>query len=231
MATLSIYNFTWIREYNKNWQEQTCINPNRQFALTAALLYFNLDMSLLMRYLRNNYTGEYREVQQVATKLHHLKVDEALIQKYIGVMATGCPNHFNAETLHANTLLYWRQGDGPTIVKKLPQVQQTLNKEDKNAFVIPLPVWLASYNPHLFFTPQHILEKPGRKDRQIFDASKRYTPDSTPINVMTSTPVGTEEECTFGKVRETIYTRIYNLCITYPMHDLVVHANNVKSAF
>jgi hypothetical protein len=111
MATLSIYNFTWIREYNKNWQEQTCIDPNRQFALTAALLYFNLDVSLMMRYLGNNYTGEYREVPQVASTLCHLKVNKTLIQKYIHMMATGCPNHFNADTSRSNALLYWRQGN------------------------------------------------------------------------------------------------------------------------
>jgi hypothetical protein len=27
---------------------------------------------------------------------------------------------------------------------------------------------------HCFITPQHILEKPGRKDHQIFEALRKY---------------------------------------------------------
>ena len=46
--------------------------------------------------------------------------------------------------------------------------------------------------PHCFIKPQHILEKSGKKDRQIFDASSKYAWDSTPINRMTSTPYGSE---------------------------------------
>lgn len=231
MATLSTYNFTWVRDYNPNWEKQKQIDPDRQLAFTAGLLHFNLDVSLLVRYLGNNYTGEYREVQQVVTKLRHLNIDDDLIKKYVRVMASGCPNYFNAETSRSNAILYWRKGNGETISQKLAQVEHTMNKEEKNAFVIPLPVWLARYTPHLFFTPQHILEKPGKKDRQIFDASKRHTPDAIPVNMMTSTRLGTEEECTFGDVRERIYKRLYNLRITYPEHDLVIHANDVKSAF
>jgi hypothetical protein len=121
--------------------------------------------------------------------------------------------------------------NGPTIARKLDQVNKTMNKEDKNNFVIPLPHWLARYIPNLFFTPQHIPEKPGKKDRQIFDASKRYNPELTPINMMTSTPHGSEEICTFGRVREEIYTRLYNLRISYPDEVIVVHANDMKSAF
>ena len=43
----------------------------------------------------------------------------------------------------------------------------TINKEERNNYVIHLPHWLWRFVPHIFFTPQHILEKPGRKDRQI----------------------------------------------------------------
>lgn len=184
-----------------------------------------------MRYLGNNYTGAYREVDKIVTKLRELNIDEDLIDKYIRVMVTCCPNHFVAETTRANTLLHWRMQNGPTINRKLDQVLKTMNKEDKNNFVIPLPHWFSRFIPNSFFTPQHILEKPGKKDRQIFNVSKRYSPDSVPINFMTSTPHGLEEPCLFGRVQEDLYQRIYNLRVTYPDVDVVVHANDVKSAF
>lgn len=199
--------------------------------MTACLLHYNLDTSMLMRYLGNNYTGAYRKVDEIVKQLRELRITEALIEKYIHVMLTGCPNHFVAGTTRANALLHWRMCNGPTIARKLDQVNKTMNKEDKNNFVIPLPHWLARYIPNLFFTPQHIPEKPWKKDRQIFDASKRYNPELTPINMMTSTPHGSEEICTFGRVREEIYTRLYNLRISYPDEVIVVHANDMKSAF
>lgn len=86
-----------------------------------------------------------------------------------------------------------------------------MNKEDENNFIIPLPHWIAWFMSHLFFTPQHILEKPGKKDHQIFDASCRYTPWPAPINMMTTIPSGLEEPCLFGNAKEEILTRIYTL--------------------
>ena len=119
----------------------------------------------------------------------------------------------------------------PPIEKKLPQVLTTMNKEDRNNFVIPLPHWIARYTPHLSFMPRHILEKAGKKDQQIFDASRRYTPWSTPINMMTSTPLGSEEPCLLSTVKEEILTRICTLRTDIPSIGIVSHANNVKSTF
>jgi hypothetical protein len=91
------YDFRWIREYNLDWKEQETLDPDRQVALTAALLHFDLDVSLLMRYLGKNYTGEYRNVAaSVATLCKH-NIPEDLTAKFRRVLLTGCPNHFMAE--------------------------------------------------------------------------------------------------------------------------------------
>jgi hypothetical protein len=199
--------------------------------MLACLFYYNLNTSLLMRYLGNNYTGAYRDIHNIVNLLHNLKISPDLITKYTRVMLTGCPNHFVADTTRADALLHWRLHNHPSIDQKLPQVQATTNKEDRNNFVIPLPHWIARFTPHLFFTPQHILEKPGKEDCQIFDASCRYTPWSTPINMMMSTPSGSEEPCLFGTMKEEILTRIYTLRADSLKTDIVSHANDVKSAF
>jgi hypothetical protein len=225
------YDFRWIREYNLGWEKQTEIDPERVIALTAALFHYDLDHGLLMRYLGKNFTGEHRDIASVVDLLKKHEIDQSLIDKYVRVMKIGCPNHFVASTSRDNALEYFRRRNGPTIDRKLHQVKKNMNKEDKNNFVIPLPHWLARYMKHMFFTPQHILEKPGKKDRQIFDGSKRYTPTSTSLNMMTSTPLGTEEDCKFGSAREKILQRIYNLRVSYPDKDIIVHANDVKSCF
>lgn len=231
MVAFREYDFRWAREYKHDWATQTAIDPDRQIAYTAMLLHFNLDVSLLMRYLGNNYTGEYRDVPETIAKLRQYNIPEELIDKYRRVLLTGCPAHFVAETSRENALLYLQMRNGPTIATKLDQVSKTMNKEDKNNFIIPLPHWLASVVPHLFFTPQHCLVKPGKNDRQIFDASKRYNATCTPLNMMTSTRLGTEDDCLFGNVRELIWSRLYNLRAAYPDDDLIIHANDVKSCF
>jgi hypothetical protein len=81
-------------------------------------------------------------------------------------------NHFVASTTRENALLYFRQRNGPTIEKKRDQLQKTMNKEDKNKFVIPLPHWLSRYTRHLFFTPQHILENQARKTARSLTAQR-----------------------------------------------------------
>ena len=232
LVAFRTYDFRWIRDYNTAWASQTEIDPDRQVAFTAALLHYDNDVSLLMRYLGNNYTGEFRDIPRAVATLRQHNIPETLITQYERIMLLGCPNHFVAETSRDNALLYLRRRNGPTIDRKLDQVQKTMNKEDKNNFVIPLPHWLARFLPHVFFTPQHILEKPGKKDRQIFDGSKRYTPECTSVNMMSSTHLGTEADCLFGDVRTRIYQRIYNIRVTFGSRfDIVVHANDVKSCF
>jgi hypothetical protein len=48
---------------------------------------------------------------------------------------------------------------------------------------------------------------------------------------MTLTPHSSELKCKFGLVHEAILVRAYNLRLSYPDNDIVVHANDVKSCF
>jgi hypothetical protein len=136
-----------------------------------------------------------------------------------------------ADISRANALKYWQEGNKPSINKNLEKVMKTMNKEEHNKFVIPLPGWTWCFIPHLLITPQHLLQKPGKKDRMIYGATFQHTPNSIPINMMTEDASKSELPCDFGLVKLRLYTRIYNLCITYPSKDIVIHANDVKSCF
>ena len=48
---------------------------------------------------------------------------------------------------------------------------------------------------------------------------------------MTSTAQGSELKCAFGDVPTRLLQRIYNLRITYPSLDIIIHASDVKSCF
>ena len=67
--------------------------------------------------------------------------------------------------------------------------------------------------------------------RLIFDAARRYSPTTVPINRMTSTHLGTEMPCLYGDTLLTLLERIWDLRISYPGRYIVTHANDVKSCF
>jgi hypothetical protein len=225
------HNFLWLAEYNIDWANQDTLNDDKAYTFLACLIHYNLSIAHTIRFLGNNYTGEYSDILLNVASLHAHGIAKSLIEHYSRVMTVGCPNHFNAATTHGNVLLYWRKGNHPSIHIKINQVLTNMNKEECNNYVIHIPHWLWRFVPHCFITPQHILEKPGRKDCQIFDASCKYDWDSVPVNSMTSTPWGSELQCKFSKVCEEIIIRVYNLRILYPTDDIIIHTNDIKSCF
>ena len=227
------YDFGWIRETNTKWASQRAVCQTRSRAMMAALLHYDLDVSALIRYLGNNYTGEYRlpNISAVANILTKYNIPQYLIDQYQRVLVQGCPAHFVADTTRDNALEYWRGGNNPSINANLDKVLATMAKEDRNAFVIALPSWLWRFIPHVFRIPHHLLVIPKKKDRLICDASFRHSAASVSANMMTSTDQGVELVCEYGAIKKNILTRIWNLRITYPTDDIVIHANDVKSCF
>lgn len=222
--------FSPLKEYDPNYNSQQSISRDKVKMLMACLFHYDLDVSNVMRYLGNNYTGEYREIESMVERMRGL-VDDDLLAQYIRVMTVGAPAHFVAESTRENALLHWREGNHKSIALNLEKIQRSMNKLDKHNFVIPLHSWIARYIPHIFFTPQHLLQKHGKDDRLIYDASRRFTPTSVPVNRMTSTRFGVELDCEYGSVLSRLLVRIWNLRITYPDKDIILHANDVKSCF
>ena len=106
-----------------------------------------------------------------------------------------------------------------------------MNKEERNNFVAPLSCWLFRYIPHLMIISQHHHEVTGKKGRQISNAKFRHTMDSILVNMMTLCAKDTELNCAFGDVKKRLYTRLWNLRIAYPLLNIIIHANDVKSGF
>ena len=70
-------------------------------------------------------------------RLHGIADD--IIASYNRVMTMGCPNHFNASTTRDNALLYWRRSNHPSIRAKINQVMETMNKKERNNYVVHIP--------------------------------------------------------------------------------------------
>ena len=49
MPKCSIYNFSWLRTYDKNYATQKRISKDKQLAFMACLFHYDMDVSLVMR--------------------------------------------------------------------------------------------------------------------------------------------------------------------------------------
>ena len=80
------YDFGWIRETDTKWASRRAVCQTRSRAMMAALLHYDLDVSALIRYLGNNYTGEYRlpNISAVANTLTKYNIPQYLINQSSG---------------------------------------------------------------------------------------------------------------------------------------------------
>jgi hypothetical protein len=230
-VALDSYDFTWLKEEDPDWKCQTTVPQSHAKATLAAMLHYGMHAPDVMRYLGGTYTGEHRNVDETVATLTEHGVDPWLIAQYVRAISVGSPNHFVATTSRANAELHRVNGNHSSVRTFLVETVNTAVKEHRNRFNMPLGCYMSRYVPHCFITPQHALSKPGKTLRLIFDAAKRYTADSTPLNMMTSTPFGTEMRCLYGDAFVTFLERIWDLRITYPLSDIAMHANDIKSCF
>jgi hypothetical protein len=225
------FDFSKLCEPAPRHASQKAIPSERVQLFTACLFHFDMNIGNVMRYVGDEYTGGYRNIQAAVEKMHSLGVDDDLISRYARLMLLGAPTHFVAESTRDNFLQYWRQGNNTSVAQYRDLVQKSMNKLDKNNYVMPFHSYVARFVPHIFLTPIHLLKRPGKDERVIYDASRRYNPLSVPINHMTSTQRGVELDCNYGQVLTRILERVWNLRISHPFRDIAIHANDVKSCF
>jgi hypothetical protein len=136
------YNFLWLAQFNLDWDKQQSLDRDKAFAFLTCLLHYNLSVASTIRFLGNNYTGAYHDILSIVDSLHFHGIAETLISHYARVMTVGCPNHLKALTSRDKALLYWWKRNHPSIRAKLDKVMTTMNKEEKNNYIIHVPHWL-----------------------------------------------------------------------------------------
>ena len=62
---LQNHDFLWLAEYNVDWASQIALKNEKAYAFLACLLYYNLSVTHTIRFLGNNYTGEYRDIPSI----------------------------------------------------------------------------------------------------------------------------------------------------------------------
>jgi len=221
--------FQDIRDPNKDYATQNSIDLTRVKKMLATFLHFDLDTSTVIRFLGNNYTGEYRKPAEAIKLLHESGCDVQIIKDLERLLVVGAPAYMNTTSSHTNFLEYFRYGNHSSIKKDLTKTLKAMNKEDRNQYLISLPSWLARFIRHLHLTPQGLLCKPGKNDRLIWDGSFIPNWQAISINMMLSNQ--TEPEIVFGHTFEKHLESIWNLRITYPHSDILLFDDDVKGAF
>ena len=222
-------NFIDIKDPIKDYANQAEINVSRIQKILAASFHYDLDIPTLIRFLGGNFTGEYRDVDSTMNILKETKCDTKVMEDLHRVFKTGCPNKMNAHSSHKNFMQFLRYGNHSSIDKDIAKTKKAMNKEDRNQFLIPLPMWLARFIKNLHVTPQGLVVKPGKNDRLIWDGSFIPNWQATCINMMLSQ--ATEPEIVYGTTFMKHLESIWNLRITYPNTDILLFDDDVKGAF
>ena len=135
--------FSEVRKTILDYSNQKQIDIQRVKKLLALSLHYNLDMGIVIRYLGNNYTGEYRDIKNTIEILKESKCDKQIVKDLERTLLVGSPNLMNDSSTHENFLTYFRYKNHGTIDKNIDQVKKTTNKEDRDQYVLPFPNWLA----------------------------------------------------------------------------------------
>ena len=95
---LNNYDFSRLRQHDKTWESQADIPAESKKAMLACLFHYDLDVSLLMRYLGGNHIGAHRDVESTAatllTQTHCSRGSHLPLQKSDNC---GMPTHFQCD--------------------------------------------------------------------------------------------------------------------------------------
>ena len=220
--------FSSLAHYRTDWSQQKTIPEERCKLFTACLIHFNGHVGDVIRYVGGNYTAEYRDVEKALAAVKPLlpKEDYLDLKRCYEV---GSPNKLVAEVSRDNSMLYLQKGNHPNMAQNPEIVQETMNKEEKNCHVLPLPAWLMRFLPGAHHVPQALVLKPGKDPRLVWDGTKKHLWNSTPMNDLTSAE--DEPPITFGKVKFAHLIRIWNLRITYTDEDILLCETDFKACF
>ena len=221
--------FLTFRDPIANYSEQKFIDPIRVQQFLSATLHYDLDIPVVIRFLKGNHTGEYRNTQDTIKALQDANYDDTIINDVRCTLLTGCSNKMAAESTHQNFLKLFRYGNHTSIQQSLDKVMKTFNKEDRNQYLLPFPNWIARFIPNLHLTPQGLLSKTDKNDRFILKESFQPDWESVCVNMMLDRT--TEPTIVYGDAFDRQLIRIWNLRLTHPNEEICLFDDDVKGAF
>ena len=68
--------------------------------MLAAIFHFDLNVSTLIRYLGNNYTGEYRDSKSIIKAMQVADCDKEVVKNLQRLLEVGYPNKMRESSTH-----------------------------------------------------------------------------------------------------------------------------------
>ena len=152
--------FSSLTQTRLGYESQEEIDNNRVEKLSAAAVYYGLDLGLVTRYLGQEFTGLWRDTDAILSRVSPLvsKSDADHIKR---ILTDGCPAEFDFKEPHDNKMLLLERGNEPSIDMHIGAVNEMLNEEERNNHVIPFFGWLVFFSAVAHHVPQSMLSKPG----------------------------------------------------------------------
>ena len=130
--------FSSLRIPRHDYATQLTIEPRRVWLMAACAVHYQLDVGLVVRYLNGEYLAKWRDIEAIVGAVRGL-VSATDLKHIIRILKFGCPAKFNWEESAANKEAFILRGNNPTAKANKEMVQKTLNKEERNNHIIPLP--------------------------------------------------------------------------------------------
>ena len=94
VINLRAIDFTALKEPRFGYAEQLAIDPVRVDMATACAIHYSLHPGMVIRYLKGEYVGENRDVNQVLRDVSPF-IDEADTAHIKRILTQGCPSRLN----------------------------------------------------------------------------------------------------------------------------------------
>ena len=222
------HDFSPVAEPNPDYATQASIPRERIDNFVACLIHYDMDMGSVIRYAGGNYLATHRDPTTILSHIRDIVPDDVFADCQ-RLLTSGAPATIQGDVSLANIKAFRAYGNHRSIRQHLEKVNKTMNKEERNNFVIPLYWWLTFFIINHQLSPQGYLVKPDKKDRLLFDASHRPYPWCQALNDITHKR--NEPELVFGHTFVKNLIRIYNLRITFPLLEILLWDDDASSAF
>ncbi len=77
------YDFTWIRDKDPNWKDQTTIPISHALAILTALFHYLMISSNLIWFLGGTYLGEFCDIDRIIDQLTAFDINPWIIAQYV----------------------------------------------------------------------------------------------------------------------------------------------------
>ena len=148
-----LFKLNWkpITEHRVNYDNQKQISMNRVDMATALALQCGLDPGKIVRTLGGEYTGEWRNVEAIlgAVKSVVSVSDYCHIKR---ILTSGCPFELHFEESSASKFDMIGKGNQKSFDQNPDQVEEIINKEDRNNHILPLHDWVCQLGPNMRHT-------------------------------------------------------------------------------